>query len=144
MSGPYHYSERDARCGVDDEERVWPLDSLDLLDKLGTPVWLAIACSYSASTRYVEQLCQCPVFGLVFFNSKCTCATHFTLICSLGGFQNSVQPIYQNAACKRSLGSFRSPADIKLRLNSQTLPEKQNRRDLYKQLSPVRHSLLSL
>lgn len=57
VSGPYHYSERDSRCGVDDEERVWPLDSLDLLDKLGTPVWLAIACSYSDSTRYAEQLC---------------------------------------------------------------------------------------
>lgn len=57
VSGPYHYSERDARCGVDDEERVWPLDSLDLLDKLGTPVWLAIASAHSDSTRYAEQLC---------------------------------------------------------------------------------------
>ena len=67
-----------------------------------------------------------------------------TLIYSPGGFQNTVRPIYQNAACKRSLGSFRSPGDIKLRLNSQTLPEKQNRRDLYKQLSPVSHTLLGL
>ncbi|DBA80258.1 TPA: putative 3',5'-cyclic phosphodiesterase pde-3 [Trebouxia sp. C0005] len=105
VSGPYHYSERDARCGVDDEERVWPLDSLDLLDKLGTPVWLAIASAHSDST-------------------------------SPGGFQNTVRPIYQNAACKRSLGSFRSQGDIKLRLNNQTLPEKQNRKDLYKQLLP--------
>jgi hypothetical protein len=141
VSGPYHYSERDARCGVDDEERVWPLDSLDLLDKLGTPVWLAIACSYSDSTRYPEQLCWCPSYGLVFLFKMHLCNT-LTLICSPGGFQNTVRPIYQNTACKRSLGSFRSQGDIRLRLNSQTLPEKQNRRDLFKQLLPVSHTLL--
>ena len=65
-----------------------------------------------------------------------------TLICSPGGFHNAVRPIYQNAACKRSLGSFRSQGDIRLRLDGQTLPEKQNRRDIYKQLLPVSHTLL--
>ena len=51
VSGPYHYLERDGRCDVNDEDRVWPLDGLDLLDKLGTPAWLAISSSFSDPTR---------------------------------------------------------------------------------------------
>lgn len=61
--------------------------------------------------------------------------------CSPGGYQNFVRPIYQNLACVRSLGSFRPQAEIKSRLSNQTLPEKQNRRELCNQLLLVSLSL---
>lgn len=55
VSGPYHYSERDAKASsaaADDQDRVWPLDSLDLINKFGSPAWVAISGSFSNPSRY--------------------------------------------------------------------------------------------
>ena len=58
-------------------------------------------------------------------------------LCSPDGFVNFVRPIYQNQACKQSLGAFRCKEDMRAQLDGQSLPEKQNRRELVKQLLAV-------
>lgn len=123
---------------------MWPLDCLDLLDKLGSPAWLSVVGSFSDPTRYSYNswLPAEHHHHMIGRNTKSG-----AVICSPGGFQNTTQPVYQNRASNQSLGSFRSPEQITLRLNSQTVPEKQNRQDLCTQLLAVGlcpHALLRL
>lgn len=45
VSGPYHYSDRTDQEETKDQGKVWPVSCLSLFEKIGVPVWLAVADS---------------------------------------------------------------------------------------------------
>lgn len=65
MSGPYHYSDRTDQEEARDQGKVWPVSCLSLFEKIGVPVWLAVADSTEDRYRQGQGRCKCTLHFVV-------------------------------------------------------------------------------